>query len=189
MTKIFVVYRESRSRQEVYCSFLYNTSSHSVKNEKFCQRNKNYFLIKSMAVTTCDKTLSVVQDPNCFVAFLILCIHINSTAGVFTLLLYDNWLSRNPMVCVYFDIIHMDYQKCSLEYDIVIWLGKGQLSPEYSIIEMFCFVMPAHIEENLDRPAGSSTITSGILQFMEHRKRLCHGGNLIIEFVLNFREI
>ena len=40
----------------------------------------------------------------------------------------------------------MDYQKCSLEYDIVIWLGKGQLSPEYSIIEMFCFVMPAHIE-------------------------------------------
>ena len=73
-----------------------------------------------MAVTTCDKTLSVVQDPNCFVTFLILCIHINSTAGAFTLLLYDNWLSRIPIVCVYFDIIHMDYQKCSLEYDIVI---------------------------------------------------------------------
>ena len=89
LTKIFVVYRESRSRQEVYCSFLYNTSSHSVKNEKFCQRNKNYFLIKSMAVTTCDKTLSVVQDPNCFVAFLILCIHINSTAGAFTLLYFS----------------------------------------------------------------------------------------------------
>ena len=63
-------------------------------------------------------------------------------------------VSRIPTVCVYFDIIHMDYQKCSLEYDIVIWLGKGQLSPEYSIIEMFCFVMPAHIEQNLDRPAS-----------------------------------
>ena len=50
----------------------------------------------------------------------------------------------------------MDYQKCSLEYDIVIWLGKGQLSPEYSIIEMFCFVMLAHTEQNLDRPEGSS---------------------------------
>ena len=61
-------------------------------------------------------------------------------------LVTDNRLSRIPIVCVYFDIIHMDYQKGSLEYDIVIWLGKGQLSPEYSIIEMFCFVMPAHIE-------------------------------------------
>ena len=92
LTKIFVVYRESRPGQEVYCSFLYNTSSHSVKNEKFCQRNKNYFLAKSWAVRTCDKSwliLLSVWDHNCFVSVLILFIWIIRNAPSNMILWYD----------------------------------------------------------------------------------------------------